>query len=82
MVIAGELYSLSATGLAELDRIEGVWPLLGFQRTQIDLSDAHGRDAGTAWCYMKHRHDLAIIHGEPKTEYLRDDRYVLPADRG
>ncbi len=71
--IHGELYRVNDTTLAELDRIEGVNRTGGYRRILIAI-EILGEKLD-AWCYVKDRVDVAIIHDGPLQNY-EDARYV------
>lgn len=80
MRIAGELYVVDDGTLDALDAIEGVGRPGGYHRVEIDLEDGDGKRC-RAWCYVKRREDVAVVHDGPLPLY-DDIRYVPRAQRG
>ncbi len=78
--VSGELYEVDDTGLDRLDEIEGVARPGGYHRIAIEIERDDGERC-RAWCYVKRRADVAVIHDGPFASY-DDTRYVPRAQRG
>jgi gamma-glutamylaminecyclotransferase len=82
--VEGELYRVDNAVLAELDELESVHLPNGYHRREITIAPMDGKADGaprTAWCYLKHREALGVIHDGPMASYPLDTRYIRSAER-
>ena len=73
--IAGELWQVDPTKLAELDRLESVGLPTGYIRDTIEVETGAPPLRQAAWTYFKPRARISLVQSAPLANY-QDRRYV------
>ncbi|MEZ5818147.1 MAG: gamma-glutamylcyclotransferase family protein [Hyphomicrobiaceae bacterium] len=77
--VTGELWEVPARMMPALDELESTHLPNGYRRQAIDI-EVEGGAIEQAWVYTRERRHVAVIHGEPMSDY-QDRRYIRREDR-
>ncbi len=71
--VVGQLFEVSETTLADMDRLERVDQPLWYRRVAIDVRPVEGGAARTAWVYLGNHERMAqeTVHVGPVPEYTQ-----------